>query len=435
MPGRGQSPPSSAPDSVRCGSEYSDEPAFHLFPLLPTELHVQIWREAASVVRMVSMQADTVEQRSRRFARRGVRDPQHARERVPALLHATHQSRQVGLTIYKHRFEIAPWNGRLWETYILADHDILVLSYEALSSLADRCEIQHMDQFRLLEFENPLAWAALVGAAGRGELGFETFEELATPRIKTLLQYCAEPPVMYCFRGNLAGLRRLVLYRKETEECWPGLYRDPEVLANLDQAFAAVADKGQITPLADATVGPLPERYRCRLVSCPHHPGACNGERLSIGVAGTPLDLGQWLKACYIQDVLRRSVGLFHGGFGDDPDVQDMAVWHFSEPPYQPARPRAATDKLPAANEHPCAGALRSLAYGVAWQMATIYTSYCNWAVPCQRRYPDDPRRYIRITSEEVEGGLPELDRTPDCGPCRLTRPGSQYIVVGSHQF
>ncbi|SPQ20397.1 161db8c3-6e38-437a-9cb2-5dcfc57882d2 [Thermothielavioides terrestris] len=433
MPGRGQSPPSSAPDSARSGSA-SGEPAFHLFALLPTELQVQIWTEAASVVRMVSMQADTVEQRSQLFAQSGVRDPQHARERVPALLHATHQSRQVGLTIYKHRFEIAGRNGRLWETYILADHDILVLSYKAFRRLASRCEIrdQDMDQFLLREFEDQVAWSTLVGAARRGELGFETFERFATPRIKTRLQYYAEPPVMDCFRGNLAGLRRLVLYRTDMEEHWPGLYRDPEVLANLDQAFAAITDKGRTTPLADVTASHLPERYRCRLVSCPHHPGACNGEKILIGVAGTPLDLGQWLKACCIHGQIHCNLGLFHGGYGEEPDVQSMAVWHFSEPPYQPAPSRAPTDKRPAATEHPCAGALRSSAYGPAWQMVTIYASYCNWAVSCRRLYPDDPQWYGGTTSGEV---IPEKDRTPGCRPCQCEDFGSQYLVGGSHKL
>lgn len=47
---------------------------------------------------------------------------------MPAVLHVNHRARMACLPIYKHRFQIQSRQHDLWETYLLADHDLLALS-------------------------------------------------------------------------------------------------------------------------------------------------------------------------------------------------------------------------------------------------------------------------------------------------------------------
>jgi hypothetical protein len=58
---------------------------------------------------------------------------------VHPLLYVNHQSRYVGLPVYKNRFQLQGDND-LWETYILADHDDLSLDYPGLLDLAARIQ-------------------------------------------------------------------------------------------------------------------------------------------------------------------------------------------------------------------------------------------------------------------------------------------------------
>ncbi|KAK4157668.1 hypothetical protein C8A00DRAFT_11494 [Chaetomidium leptoderma] len=362
---------------------------FHHFPLLPTELQIQIWQAAASTPRVVQMELDTAYLRSTRFTQHGQPNPNTAGDKVPPLLHANHQSRQICLAIYKNRFQIGGCNG-LWETYMLADHDILALNQPGLLELATSRELNDNALRRPHTLARPErdAWRAALQAASSFPRppDLDVFRSILTPGIKQLLESYMQPPSIPNFRGDLGSIKRLLVHKSYVEECWPGLYRDPALLANLDRAFPVVAgytyndQHASYAPLlAEAGVADLPERYRCRPLYCPGHVDMCDRKRPAVAVARAPLNQGQWFGSL-VPLAVHLPGAADYRVFGR----HDVVMWCFSQPRYHGEPLPDSADEAERAYEA-YAGYLQLHVRGVPWQMVAIYDRHdlpfmgCKW--------------------------------------------------------
>ena len=347
------------------------------------------------------MALETAGMRNEQFARTGQPTPNAVRDgRVPALLHATHQSRQACLPIFKNRFQMRGWFDNRWETYILADHDMMALSIHGLLELVHNCgwPYAQLDGGDSLPEHDRDAWRELLSTtASFGKaIKLGLFRDLVTPRIVEHLKACLLPPDIAGFRGDLASIKRLVLLNAGADKTWPGLYRDPAVLANLDRAYPLVADstlhdyrRRRVSRPAKADVADLPERYRCRpLDSCAYHPEVCDRKDPAIAVTRTTLNQGQWLASLAAKN--------FDTGPGDyssvlgsalarnwarpDRDGHDMIMWCFSEPLDKAEPVPSDADEYEA-----YAGYCLSHIWGVSWKAATIYHCHGPLSFPCLR--------------------------------------------------
>jgi len=411
-------------------SSSKDKAVFHLFPLLPTELQIQVWQEAASVPRVVLMEPSTAHYRSLAFYKNGIPDTYMMRHRVPALLQVNYLARQICLPIYKHKLHyMGARETNLWETYFFADHDILSLSDLSLRYLIWRCELRDQDKAKFskdFHSEDWYAWMALGDSAMAGELQLDFLDRVATPQIKKILQQRMDPPVFKGFRGDLGAMKQLVLYMgDETYDAlndYPGLDCNVDVLTNLDRAFTAVPDCTEFSQpceyaslLTEAGVVELPERYRCKPLSCPLHPGICDRYRPTIGIARTPLDMGEWLKACAIVNprTKKQSNGY---PLGTLPKCHFMVKWYFSEPRFG-AAPMAVTASPSDCVTERYAAHLQTMECGITHQLVTVYEGHveekfstCKWS-----GYHGDIRSYDRHVPLK-ESDLSQ--RTPGCVVC-----------------
>ncbi len=349
------------PNMLPCG------PTFRPFPRLPAELQIQIWREATSEPRVVEMLLHTAHDRSQQYVTRrddpGGSDDFDSgvqRGRLPALLHVSHRAREVGLAIYKHRFRVMGCNEDLWETYVLADHDILCLSDKDVIYLVEKCVLRDqggggqslMDFFDRDDYN---AIHQLRAAAREGALDGPTFSALATPRVIALVDHddSSGSTWTWGFRGDLSTIKTLMVYKSATEQRWPGLVQDPDVLHRFDRGLALFPR----TP-ESFVAEELPPRYHCRPVHCPHHPGTCDRVRPTMTVGVGPLSITQCLKRLtvryrhwppfvsdgYRDDYALRTVFAFRYG-----EPYSIAMWHLSRPDwtsylsYDPAKPVGAT--------------------------------------------------------------------------------------------
>ncbi len=405
------------------------EALFGHFPLLPAEIQILIWEEAASPRRVVFLAPETASARSQEaLAQPGPLQPTAVQAgRVPALLHATRQSRQACLPIYKNRFQIRGLNN-LWETYILADHDMLALSVAGLHELVNNCSRRDEEldgALRLSEQdENSFRQLAEAMSSSRDGLPLERVRELLTPRLAEYLMTMMLPPDISGFRGDFESIKRLMLYNTPADETWPGLYRDPAVLASLDRAYPLVAglahhfdlylEQLQYTPqfLAEAGIPDLPERYHCRPLGCPAHPWLCNRQQPAVAVTRTPFDLGQWLAwmGSLNQNDRWPETTVPMGALAQNwaRDGHDMVMWCFSEPRHGVERLPADADELTRTYEA-CAGYVQAQTWGVAWQSATVYDWHGAPTQPCPRG---------ERVSKLVGPPPPRPAPTPGCWPC-----------------
>ncbi|TVY88940.1 hypothetical protein LAWI1_G004631 [Lachnellula willkommii] len=97
---------------------------FHLFPNLPTELRLKIWGIILSTPRVLHMRRNERVEHSRRIAESFASD-----EPPPAALHACHESRHEGLSIYKPVFKT---NSSPKYTYTAFEHDTIEFSVSIL---------------------------------------------------------------------------------------------------------------------------------------------------------------------------------------------------------------------------------------------------------------------------------------------------------------
>lgn len=421
----GDAPETPGPDHQNEPPHPPPEALFSRFPLLPAEIQIQIWEEAASPRRVVFIAPETAGIRNEQLARGQPMPNAVQAGRVPALLHATHQSRQACLPIYKHRFQIRGPLNNLWETYILADHDTMALSVHGLLELVYNCSRHDEDPDGLPE-QDANTWGEPLGATtwSRAAVPLELFRDLLTPRIIELLETRLQPPDISIFRGDLRSIKRLVLYNTPAEETWPGLYRDPAVLANLDRAYPVVAYRAQYfetlqyTPtLAEAGITDLPERYRCRPLGCPAHPEMCDRQQPAVAVTRSTFDMGQWLAFLAAMcpkpgtaEPLLLSSALAQNWARDGHDV---VMWCFSEPRYGAARVPPDADELTRAAEA-YAGYVQAHVWGLAWQSATIYEWHGAPSQPCPR------------LERVCESGGPLPSRpvvTPGCWRCANLAP------------
>lgn len=325
------------------------ESSFYIFPRLPTELKIQIWLEAASVPRIVTLELHTAQDRSTSFIRSGRVETtdQNANpvSKVPSLLHVNHQARQVCLPIYKTRLQI-PGCGNWWETYVLADHDILALNRSGLELLVASCRLQKdrvfLDRdYRWGRYRLPELTA--LGIRGvQTDLDITDVENLS-PAIKEFLDDRMAPALVRKLRGDIGGVKRLIMYEDSVQRIWPGLYRDREIIDSLDRYFQlfacnrhlAYAERFALKEQSGYAV--LPERYRRPLLPDPR-PDSATRTGPAIGFSRTSLGFGDWLKwfafrywpyapGCNFHNTLK-------GAFGDEPLFHEVFLWHFSEPRY-----------------------------------------------------------------------------------------------------
>ena len=395
----GDAPEAPGPDHQNEPHHPLPEALFSRFPLLPAEIQIQIWEEAASPRRVVFMALETAGIRNEQLAR-GQPTPNAVQAgRVPALLHATHQSRQACLPIYKHRFQIRGPLNNLWETYILADHDTMALSVHGLLELVSKCGRRDEEPYGRhgLPEQDGDAWRQLLEATASFRTGIplELFRDLLTPRIIELLETGLQRPDISGFRGDLGSIKRLMLYHTPADERWPGLYRDPAVLANLDRGYPLVADRAQhfetlqdTLPLAEGGVTDLPERYRCRPLGCPSHPEMCDRQQPAIAITRTTFDMGQWLAqlAAMCQQPGTAEPLMLSSALAQNwaRDGHDVVMWCFSEPRYGAARVPPDADELTRAAEA-YAGYVQAHIWGLAWRSATVYDWHGAPFQPCPR--------------------------------------------------
>jgi hypothetical protein len=362
---------------------------FHYFPLLPTELEVQIWLEAASVPRIVSLELGTTHRRSTRFVRHGQVDQDaNLVRKVPSLLHVNHQARQVCLPIYKTHLQI-PSCDNWWETYILADHDLLSLSRSGLQLLVDSCELQNQ-HFNTLDLwfddvEDYDIFEELSERAISGELDIADLDK-ATPPIKALLEAHMEPPPISRLCGDLGSVKRLIVHDDIVQDTWPSLLHDTEVFDNLGRAFTALSSCNfytdpdeRATLLSKTGVAALPERYHCRLLPDPGPTSFLPRTLPGIAVSKTPLDLNEWLRVLTVDYEDDLPTGGVRGAFNQGLCRHDVVLWHFSEPLHG-AR-SANTDSHDLVAERYLAH-LQTLAGSLCFQMVTVYDYYQRGMCP-----------------------------------------------------
>ena len=359
---------------------HTSEPVFHLFPRLPAELQISIWQEAAAFRRVVFAEPETAHTRS--INRETIPD------RVPPLLHVNHQSRQTCLRMYKTRFQFEGDNN-LWETYILADHDILVLRETGLLQWTNTYKPapETEDPTLYLSEADVTIWFEFCEEDIYKELlDLAVFRAIITPGIRKYIQTCLQPPNIPGVRGNISSVKRLIVLgdchrRWPVEATWPGLYRDPDILAALDQALPAAAkltskQNHRENPVLDAETlfVRLAARYHCQSTPCPHHPAACNGKRPGIAIARTPIDHGQWLatlSVTYPRGRWRHILGNHH-----------MVMWCFEQPRYLAEPLPEDADETERWYEA-CANYLQAQVWGTEWQISTIYGYHtpgvCKW--------------------------------------------------------
>src|SRR5436190_18405372 len=88
--------------------------SFTLFPKLPIELRLKIWRDSIQP-RMVKVRYDKAHKRCTSFA-------------IPAILHASRESRYVGLKTYQLCFGLENGGGGLYFNY---DIDAVALNWQS----------------------------------------------------------------------------------------------------------------------------------------------------------------------------------------------------------------------------------------------------------------------------------------------------------------
>jgi hypothetical protein len=374
MPGfDNQSVPSHPPEAV-----------FHLFRRLPVELQIKIWQEAASVPRVVLMRPDSADTRSA--------DKSTIPGRIPSLIHVNHQSRHVCLPIYKNRLQIQGEND-LWETYILADHDILSLDELGMLDLAANVQMHKLDDLSDSDDDaRDRCFQAFRGPNDR-PINMDAFRAVLTPTLKKYSQAALQPPSILGFRGDLGSIKWLMLHQSRAEELWPGISRDPDILANLSRAFPVTANVNTeddhcghpafAAQLAEAGVADLPERYRCRPVSCPRHPGVCDRKRPAIALARSPLSLPVWL-SIMTYNARAWYERAFDDSFGPPDREHDLVMWCFCQPRWlADPLPETATEDERAVEA--CAVYAQLEERDIMFQVAEVYHGHhprddeCEW--------------------------------------------------------
>jgi hypothetical protein len=287
--------------------------------------------------------------------------------------------------MYKTRFQFEGDNN-LWETYILADHDILVLRKNALLQWMNACqlppEIKNEPDQCLSEADVTIWFDFCDEVYSKELLDLAAFRAIITPGIMKYIQACLQPPNIPGVRGNISSLKRLIAFEGwPAETNWPGLYRDPDILATLDQALPAAAKlnskQNNNEPAmwdAEPYFGRLPDRYHCQPTPCPRHPRACNGKRPSIAIARTPINHGQWLAAMIATYPRSRRFGIFGG--------HHMIMWCFEQPRYL-AEPLPEDADETARWYEACANYIHAQSRATSWQITTVYGYHtregCKW--------------------------------------------------------
>jgi len=387
--------------------EYSQPSrTFHSLPLLPTEIQIQIWLAAASIPRVVVMAPHTAHDRSYQWLARDHLDNSSVSGKVPVLLHTSHLARKLCLPIYKHRFKIAGCAPDLWETYLLADHDVLCLSNAALNHLVGGCVLRDDRDHRGIDPDDMSLWTLLREAAERGRLDRRFFETHVTTSIYDLIERSMAPPAIPCLRDDLAVLKRVLFYMDHVERQWPGLLRDPDLLYSLERAAELIT-----TPLATARppwlatgagIRELPPRYRCRPAHCPHHPGTCDLARPSAAVTKTHQDLSLWLNEHAHSRRDRVVSEALHKALAGHLGYRSLVLWHFAEP-YQSPTPTTPLDSISERYiDQFCALVCRAS----PWR-ATVYEEHTNWAHVCKWAWPGAAITYY--------GSRRPGKRTPRC--------------------
>ena len=415
------------PDTPPCS------PTFHPFPCLPPELQIAIWQEATSTPRMVQMLLHTAHDRSQAYAALHGGDadpdspaPEHAADpdspppehaddsavhsgRLPALLHVSHRARVVGLLVYKHRFRVMGCRDDLWETYVLADHDILCLSDKDVTHLAAHCLLRNPEQPDRSLFDDfndfdHRVMSRLDCAAKTGNLSCRKFRTLATRRIKSLMDVDdgAAAPYTRGVRGDFGPIKQLIVYGTTTEDRWPGLLRDADVLARFDCGFARVP--GEEAP-------DLPARYRCRPVYCPHHPCACDWTSFTMAVCATRLSLPQLLTRCAVghgswitSDPLKLA---FARGYATTP-WRWATMWRFDDAGFV-GEGRRARGTAPRSLSERRADRFRSLACQPLIGLTLDVDE--RWNGTCRRQVPPGSSWTYNEMSQPY-------NLTPDCNGC-----------------
>lgn len=261
--------------------------------------------------------------------------------KVPSLVHVNHQARSVCLPIYHICLQVLGCDN-LWETYLLAEHDIPAIGFSGLRQLLDSCNpgAVWLDKYHApkgLNDHEVRVWYNLCDLGFVGKLDSGDFANLdqSAPRIKALLNHYLTPIPFPGLRGNLESVSRLIVFRDHVQHKWPGLYHDMEVLENLERAFPVLADCDNFTGLEGyahrfpgACVAELPERYRCRRLDSPDSKDLCDSKQPVIAISWTAFGLGMWLKAAAVEEHRTPFRGPRVSALGRN----DMALWHFSAP-------------------------------------------------------------------------------------------------------
>lgn len=117
-------------DSPECSiSNVEAKTTFHYFADLPSELQIQVWEAAASIPRVVFLRPKTAVDRTNL--------PEKFCDKIPAVLHVNRQSRHVCQHTYHVRIQVRG-RGSFWETYLLAEHDIVALNDADIKYAADQ---------------------------------------------------------------------------------------------------------------------------------------------------------------------------------------------------------------------------------------------------------------------------------------------------------
>lgn len=340
------------------------------------------------------------------------------RGKIPALVHTNHLARKLCLPVYKHRFRVAGCDSDRWETYLLADHDVLCLSDAALQYLAGRCIVRDWNPRDGPGPDDMPAWDMLREAADRGQLGRRYFDAVVTPRIHDIIEASMPAPVIPCLRGDLTAVKRVLACMEHAERQWPGLLRDPDVLASLESAAALIT-----TPLATARspsvmggagVREVPARYCCRPANCPHHPGTCNLARPTAAVAKTHRDLALWLKTyAHLQNLCPVSE-IAYAALAANPGYRTMVLWHFAEP-YRPPTPATPLESVSERHmDRFCA-----LACHLSPWRITVYEEHVSGAHACKWAWPGEQISY--------HGSRRPDEMTPGCSVCEHWRGEEWY--------
>lgn len=324
--------------------------------------------------------------------------------------------------MYTTRFQFHGGEN-LWETYILADYDILAMHYKALAYFVENCSevtAPAWGHFQDLPDADQEAWVQIRDNAHiQSPFDMATFRNTITPAIRKHIQTCLQPPTIAHVRGDLYSVKQLMVLRSdrmEAEATWPGVHRNPEVLANLDRAFPAVSkvttrqSHATYAPLlTEAGVGPLPERYRCRPVPCPRHPGACDDKRLSIALVRSPLSMGQWMAAVHANTSTK-------GALYYVPYEHHMAVWYLGQPRHL-AEPLPEDADEADREDELCATFVQAYTRPPYWQMATVYKPHRTAAFDrCEWWGKSDGGG---VDGKDWPSGEPIADACRSCNPCR----------------